>query len=390
MGNQFSFDDKKKALNTATKVKNVLSPLSPKNMRTPKTSKQSKQTTNTPTATPTFTNNHSFTTPARRIPNQWLESTPSRDNYRFEDFSIDHAKALGEGAFACVKLGYHIPTKQQVAVKIITKSKIPADMKEYAITEPTYLSKLSHSNIINLLLTYEDEQMIYLFLEYVQGGDLYSLVESKGQLSQNLVKTLSHQIVGALNYCHQNNTCHRDIKLENILVEYNPSNETQSKAKLIDFGFAANIPEESYKFQDFPGSMLYAAPELLSGTPYNARVSDVYSLGVLLYVMLYGRYPFYSENNSELYYLITSTKPEFDSSFNSASTDLIAKMLHPDPNQRIQLHQVLIHPWFAKEKKDVLSPIKTKVNQLKCEVEKHSQNLRRMSLSPKVGRKNRT
>ena len=381
MGNQTSFETEKKALNqSVNKVKNVLSPLTPRRKTTTHHantgSSRRKVFTPAPVETPKF--------------QPWLPEVQNdhNNNYHFNDFVIHDNECLGEGSFACVKLATHAPTKKIAAVKVITKSKIPSEMRKYAINEPKYLRCLSHQNIIGHYLTHEDAEHIYMFLEYSKGGDLYSLVESKGHLSEDFTRKIMKQLISSLEFCQQNNICHRDIKLENVLYS---SDESNIKIKLIDFGFASIIPCEEYLFQDFPGSMLYAAPELLEGTPYNARKSDVYSLGVLFYIMLYGRYPFFSESNVELLDLIQTTKPEFENKFSAQSTELIMKMLRCDPEERINLKDVLNHPWFNREsRKDViLSPLKTKANMIKTEVAKHSQNLKRYSLSPKVARRNK-
>jgi len=312
----------------------------------------------------------------------WLEYNCESQIYKFSDFLISDV-CLGEGSFAAVKIATHIPTKEIVAVKIITKAKIPSEMRVYAINESRFLRLMDSKNIIGHYLTHEDAENIYVFLEYNKGGDLYSLVEKRGRLSEDLSKRIMKQVVSALSYCHQNNVCHRDIKLENILYS---GDDKDIKVKLIDFGFASIIPSEEYLFKDFPGSMLYAAPELLEGTPYNARISDVYSMGVLFYIMLYGRYPFFSESNVELLEMIQTSRAEFDHSISPIACDLVSRMLTCDPSKRITVDEIMMHPWFATRKDEMMSPIKEKIKNAHIAVVKQSQNLR-YSLSPKSSRR---
>jgi len=336
----------------------------------------------------------------------WLQMTPASapayNRYQRKDFKI-HEKCLGEGAFAKVVMGTHIPTRQQVAVKIIDKTKLPDCMRPYVMNEPEVLRRLfKHDNIVKLVLADEDERYIYLFLQFMRGGELYARVESQGSLPEAEAKAIMAQLVDAIAFCHAQGICHRDLKLENILVQGQvqshvpvqpiksltmdggdneaeddlyededeadflasnsrklptPASATGSeddlpiKVLLIDFGFAgvmSNGGPDNHIFTDHPGSVCYAAPELIFGKPYKGCPSDIYSLGVVLYTMLYGRYPFFSEDKRTMVYMLMKEDPIFDQGVASAQVeDLLRKMLAKQPEDRPTIEEVRRHSWLS-------------------------------------------
>lgn len=231
------------------------------------------------------------------------------EEYEFSDFVIHHDQQLGEGAFAKVVLATHLPTKKKVAVKIITKRKIPEEMKEYVAKEPGALASLKHKNIVSLYLVHEDTNYIYMFLQFMAGGDLHSRLERDGAVSEENAREWFKQILSALEFTHSNKFCHRDLKLENLLIS---GEGKKAKILMIDYGFAGYMPDDEHLFTDFPGSFCYAAPELIQGIPYNGTYADVYSLGVILYTILQSCYPFYCEEKREMTKMILYDAVEFD------------------------------------------------------------------------------
>lgn len=227
----------------------------------------------------------------------------------FDEFILHHDQVLGEGAFAKVILATHIGTRQKVAVKIISKKSIPVEMKDYVVKEPGALAKLTHDNIVSLLLVHENTNFIYMFLQYMPGGDLHSRLERDGAVSEENAREWFRQIVAALDYTHSKNYCHRDLKLENLLIS---GEGKKAKILMIDYGFAGYMPSEDYNFEDFPGSFCYAAPELIRGIPYKGRGADIYSLGVILYTMLQSSYPFYDEDKRTMTHMILKDEVIFD------------------------------------------------------------------------------
>lgn len=347
---------------------------------------------------PTTVNHHSVaSTPAQVKPDGWLQiyspnRTPMTRKFRFEDFEI-HSRCLGEGSFAQVKLATHLSSKKQVAVKVITKSKIPENMRTYACREPGVLKNLKHTNIVKLLHTHEDDEFIYMFMQFMEGGDLHSYIEQVKWLEECDAKKIFAQILDAVSYCHAHQICHRDLKLENILIS---STAKETKMLLIDFGFAGEIEHANYKFEDHPGSVCYAAPELIAGMPYDGKKVDVYALGVTLYVLIHGRYPFYSEDQKVMYEMIWRDDPVFDDDISVACVDLLQRMLTKQPHQRPSIDEVKKHPWVREfiqqqqqtvQQTGVMSPLrrlKRKAQQSPT-VQKLKQKTSQMS--PRVKRK---
>ena|SRR3990167_541829 len=285
---------------TISKIKNkakVLSPLSPKK-------KQRVVQTYTPAPVKTNFDWLQCYTPTPQKPEPQLPT-----EFKFEDFVLHTGSVLGEGAFAKVILATHAPTQTKAAVKVISKKSIPVEMKDYVIREPGVLAKLSHKNIVKLYLVHEDTNYIYMFLQYKPGGDVHSRLERDAIVEEDIARVWFKQIIAAVDFSHKAGYCHRDLKLENILIS---GEGKQAKLLLIDFGFAALMESSTHKFHDFPGSVCYAAPELIQGIPYAGSSADVYSLGVILYTLVQGIYPHYSEDRRELAKMIVNARPEFD------------------------------------------------------------------------------
>jgi len=280
------------------------------------------------------------------------------------DFSID-GPTLGEGSFAKVKLATHVPSRKRVAVKIIDKTKMPENMKAYAATEPGVLCRLKHANVVKLMLTHETETEIFIYLQFMAGMDMHSYIQEKHYLMEEEARMLFVQMLDAVAYIHKENIVHRDIKLENILISNKKVNGVR-KTLLIDFGFAAVVPHSDYKFTDYPGSVCYAAPELLAGKPYDGTKVDVYALGVTLYTMIHGKYPFYSTDQKELYAKIWYDPVVCASDVGDECADLLRSMLEKNPNDRPSMHQIKSHPWMKDctnpvTKKSILTPVVSRI-----------------------------
>jgi len=285
------------------------------------------------------------------VESRWLEiysptRTPATRKFNSNDFHIDDSKVLGEGSFAKVMLGTHIPTGKKVAVKVIDKQNIPENMRAYACCEPAILSEFKHPNIVKLLHHDEDNRYIYIYLQFMEGGDLHSYVEQRKWLEEKDAKKIFAQILDAVQYCHNQNICHRDLKLENILVANTGSGKNKRvKAILIDFGFAGFM-SKGHKFDDYPGSVCYAAPELISGIPYDGSKVDIYALGVTLYTMLHGCYPYYHENKTKMYNMILNKELEVDGGLTDECADLIARMMNKNAERRVTIKEIKEHPWM--------------------------------------------
>lgn len=301
--------------------------------------------------------------------NEWLQlysptRTPASIRMRSTDFEIN-GPTLGEGSFAKVKLATHLPTRKKVAVKIIDKTKIPQNMKAYAATEPGVLCRLKHANVVKLMLTEETETEIFIYLQFMAGSDMHSYIQQKQYLQEGEARNLFVQMLDACSYIHKEGIVHRDIKLENILISHKKVNGVH-KALLIDFGFAAIVPHSDFKFTDYPGSVCYAAPELLAGKPYDGTKVDVYALGVTLFTMIHGRYPFYSTDQKELYDKIWHDPVVCASDVTDECADLLRLMLAKDPAERPSMRELKSHPWMQDAtnpitKSSILTPVMSRI-----------------------------
>lgn len=213
-------------------------------------------------------------------------------------------RPLGSGSFAKVKrklhlVAEHIITKQKVAIKIIKRSVISEKHLLRKIQrEIKILKNLHHPNIIKLYDVIHTEKEIFLVLEYVSGGELYSLIE-KGKLHEQDARKYFQQIISAISYCHKRRVAHRDIKPENLFLD------EDMNLKIGDFGLS-NITRDGLFFKTACGSPNYAAPEVIAGNKYCGPEADVWSIGVVLFAILAGYLPFDENHISSLFSKIKS------------------------------------------------------------------------------------
>jgi len=222
-----------------------------------------------------------------------------------EDYLI--IKKIGSGSFATVFLAKK--DQDLYALKVINKTDITAVYEQKLNNEIRILKKLNHPNIVKLFDVIETADSYYLILEYISGGDLYDLVTSPdfSKLQINDKKRIFNQIAGAVQYLHENNICHADLKLENILIDKNKN------IKLTDFNLAYEFKEGEQNNLRC-GSLEYAAPEIILGKVHYPCPSDVWALGVILYILQYGEFPFQQtpgKSPYSLYMKIAQAKYEF-------------------------------------------------------------------------------
>ena len=186
---------------------------------------------------------------------------------------------------------------------------------------------------------------LYLILEYINGISLLDFIQKQKnkKIDENLCKKIFYEIITTILYCTKKNIFHRDIKLENILLIINNEN---IKIKLIDFGFAVKCNKNEFQ-NFFCGTLYYMPPEIKKKKKYLPYYSDIWSLGVLLYTMLYGKFPF-NGNNDELYYLINKCEYFFPENIDisNEAKHLIEKMIVFEPNKRICLEDIINDIWF--------------------------------------------
>lgn len=271
---------------------------------------------------------------------------------RFGNYIL--GSTLGEGEFGKVKLGWRKDGKHpsQAAIKLIKRDSIPqGSEKENKIhREITALKKLRHPNIVRLVEVLQNDKYIGIVLEYASGGELFEYILEHKYLKESMACRLFAQLVSGVDYMHSKGIVHRDLKLENLLLD------KHKNIIISDFGFVnsfGNQPNDLMKTSC--GSPCYAAPELVvTSGPYEGRKVDVWSCGVILYAMLSGYLPFDDDpqnadgtNLARLYHYITHSPLTFPEYIQATPRDLLRKILVPNPNKRLNLKQVRNHQWLA-------------------------------------------
>ncbi|CDO62527.1 calcium-dependent protein kinase 3 [Plasmodium reichenowi] len=291
--------------------------------------------------------------------NTTLKSMKS-DNFKFsrrgfilsftgnlEDFYNLSKEPLGKGTYGCVYKATDKLLKITRAVKVVSKKKlknIPRFRQEIDI-----MKNLDHPNVVKLLETFEDSNQIYLVMELCTGGELFDKIVKKGCFVETFASFIMKQIFSVLNYLHIRNICHRDIKPENFLF-YDMTPE--SLIKIIDFGLASYFTHNNYEMKTKAGTPYYVAPQVLTGS-YNYKC-DMWSSGVLFYILLCGYPPFFGESDHEILSMVKKGKYQFKgkewNNISEEAKDLIKRCLTMDADKRICASEALQHPWFRKKK----------------------------------------
>jgi tRNA A-37 threonylcarbamoyl transferase component Bud32 len=206
-------------------------------------------------------------------------------NKKYPYSKIDFYKfgrKIGQGAFGKVNIGLHILTGRVVAIKSFKKQHCTEKNMERIINERDIMKELNNKNIIKILDYFEDENYIFIVMEYINGGNLYSFIKKRMKLKEKMAKFIFKQIISAINYIHKHNIVHKDIKLENILLDINHG------IKICDFGIAKKVYSPDQLFYGISGTPLYMAPEIFykSNFGYQGFPVDVWASGIALYIML--------------------------------------------------------------------------------------------------------
>ena len=229
-----------------------------------------------------------------------------------------------------------------VALKLYDKAKVIEAQRQRSIQrEIKILKKMSNPYIIKVYETLETNKYIAIVMEYVKGYNLSTYLKRKnsGKLTEDEAKVIFRQIVNGISYCHKYSVAHRDIKLDNILVnEY-------GGVKIIDFGFSTCIPNNK-KVKMFCGTPSYMAPEIILRTSYSGPPADIWALGILLYSILSASFPFQATNNKELYEKIIAGRFDYPPNFSSSLRLLMSNMLQVDPMKRITAEGILMSEWL--------------------------------------------
>mmetsp|Transcript_9472 Transcript_9472/g.38724 ORF Transcript_9472/g.38724 Transcript_9472/m.38724 type:complete len:332 (-) Transcript_9472:94-1089(-) len=265
-----------------------------------------------------------------------VRSEPIEDTY-------DLGKEIGRGGFSVVVEGTDKESGEKFAIKCIKKTMVEGDDIKLLRREIKIMKKVSHPNILKLFEVFEDEEEFFLVMELVQGKELFDKIVEKGQYSERDAANIVKQIVSAVDYLHSNGIAHRDLKPENLL---SAGEEEEEIIKIADFGFSKNFGEE--KLMTSCGSPGYVAPEVLTCESYDKAV-DMWSVGVIIYILLCGYPPFYADNAPALFKKIMDVKYDFeDPSWEDVSDDakeLIRHLLVKDPKERYTARQCLEDTW---------------------------------------------
>lgn len=247
----------------------------------------------------------------------------------FEIHGYSLLYVLGEGAHAMVWCALHETTKKKVAIKI--KEKMKNDQNEIEI-----LRSMDFKYIIEVFEWFEDEMFKFIVMEYLPNGSLQNLIRNTGGISECLAKKYIYQILLTIDYLHQRKIMHRDIKAENILLD------ATNDIRLIDFGMSENFSN----LNNICGSPAYMAPEMICGNNYDER-ADLWSIGILIFYLLIGRFPFQDETYQKLFHKTIYAELICPETISLEAKDMLSKLLEKKPDNRITLHGALSHPWLA-------------------------------------------
>ena len=293
---------------------------------------------------------------------QWIFNLKKAIGYSNLNDIYEMKQELARGKYGIIKLGINKQTQEKVAIKILCKYNMSVADLEHVKTEIETMKIANHPNIIKLYDVFENEKMIYIIMEYCEGGDLFSYIEQRNfNIKEERTAHIIQQLSTAVYYLHEYGIVHRDLKPENILLR---SKGEDSKIKLADFGIS-KILGPGELCTDLYGTVSYVAPEILLGKPYNKSV-DLWSIGVVMYLLLSGFLPFDDEGseNEIIRQTIEDEVPytsEVWKHISNEAKDLLKSLLCKEPSKRITIKEVLEHPWVEKFCKKSLNKVKSPV-----------------------------
>ncbi|KAJ0028849.1 hypothetical protein Pint_35027 [Pistacia integerrima] len=253
-------------------------------------------------------------------------------------------KLLGQGTFAKVHHARNLKTGMSVAIKIIDKGKVlKVGMMNQIKREISVMRLVKHPNVVELYEVMASKTKIYFVMEYVKGGELFNKV-AKGKLKEDVARKYFQQLICAVDYCHSRGVCHRDLKPENLLLD------EQGNLKVSDFGLSA-LAETKHQdglLHTTCGTPAYVAPEVINRKGYDGSKADIWSCGVILYVLLAGYLPFHDSNLMELYRKIGKAEFKFPTWFSQEVRRFLSKILDPNPCTRISMAKIMENSWFRK------------------------------------------
>lgn len=265
-----------------------------------------------------------------------------KDTVLMERYEL--GRLLGQGTFAKVYYGRDTRTGQGVAIKVIDKDKVlRVGLVNQIKREISIMKLVKHPNILQLYEVMATKTKIYFALEYAKGGELFDKV-SKGRLKEQIARKYFQQLINAIDFCHSRGVYHRDLKPENLLLDENDN------LKVSDFGLSA-LAESKHQdglLHTTCGTPAYVAPEVINRKGYDGDKADIWSCGVILYVLLTGYLPFHDSNLMEMYRKIGKAEFKCPNWFSPEVKRLLTRMLDPNPTYRITIAKIKENTWFKK------------------------------------------
>jgi len=251
---------------------------------------------------------------------------------------------LGEGNGSVVRRAVNKVTGEIVAIKVYDKTRLSFLERECISTEVEILKCISHPNVISLKESYDSHKKLYIVMEYMGGGELLDYIRKRKVFPEKEASNIFFQVISAISHLHSQGIVHRDVKPDNLLLT---STGEDMVVKLADFGFASRIGDGILHVPC--GSPVYAAPEIVLEKPYDKSV-DMWSAGVLLYILLCGYPPFYHRDLTKLFKEIEKGVFDFPApqwtDISASAKELVTSLLKLNPSERLTAQQVLVHPWL--------------------------------------------
>ncbi|KAH7564775.1 hypothetical protein ACOSQ2_021809 [Xanthoceras sorbifolium] len=253
-------------------------------------------------------------------------------------------RLLGQGTFAKVYYARSVRTNQSVAIKVIDKEKVlRVGLVDQIKREISVMRIVRHPNVVQLYEVMATKSKIYFIVEYAKGGELFNKV-SKGRLKEDVARKYFQQLINAVDFCHSRGVYHRDIKPENLLLDENEN------LKISDFGLSAlaDCKRQDGLLHTTCGTPAYVAPEVINRKGYDGEKADIWSCGVVLFVLLAGYLPFHDSNLMEMYRKIGKAEFRCPHWFPPEVRRLLTKILDPNPNTRISISKIKESSWFKR------------------------------------------
>ena len=274
-----------------------------------------------------------------------------RDTYKI-------GKILGEGAFGEVRLCTHRESGEKRAVKVLRKDAMDEDETAAMLNEINILRGLDHPNVVKIYEYFEDAKRFYIVTQFIEGGELFDEIIKRGSFTERDAAVLLRMLLGCIAYCHSKYIVHRDLKPENVMLE---GNKEFDQIKVIDFG-TAQVFDPSKTLKEQIGTPYYIAPEVLKKR--YGKECDLWSLGVITYILLSGIPPFNGVTDAEIMGAIKKGKFNFSNKvWNAVSQDakdFISGLLTLDTAKRLTAEQALQTPWIVEMAKSDVSEVLAK------------------------------